>query len=387
MSKIRDLASKSAWQLCKLAPIKKNRIVFSSFNGCGYSDSPKAICDVLLKSGEDLELLWICKDKKAEESLPEGVHPVSCRGIKRLRALASAKVWVDNCRKYESLKRKNQIYMQTWHGFALKKIEQDAEAGLDPDYVAACKKDSAQIDVIVSGSGFMTKLYREKFWYHGAVLETGTPRNDIFYTDHSAVRAKVCKALGLPEDRKLALYAPTFRDDKSTAAYALDAEMVRRKAAENFKGDWTVLIRLHPNVADQAENLFAYDGDHIVNATDYPDMAELLCAAGLLITDYSSSMFDYALTGKPIVQFATDIEAYTKDRDFYFPLDQLPFPLARSNEELETILTDLQPLWTSPDWAEFARENKFCEDGQASVRCAALILQQIKADQKKENKK
>ena len=107
---------------------------------------------------------------------------------------------------------------------------------------------------------------------------------------------------------------------------------------------------------------------------------QLLCAAGLLITDYSSSMFDYALTGKPIVQYATDIDAYQKGRDFYFSLDSLPFPLARSNEELETILTDLQPLWTSPAWAEFSREHEFCEDGQASVRCAALILQQMKKE-------
>ena len=378
MSKLRDLASKSMWQLCKLTPIKKNRIVFSSFNGGGYSDSPKAICEVLRQSGEDLELLWICKDEKAAASLPEGVKPVPYHGMKKLRALASSKIWVDNCRKYESLKRKKQIYMQTWHGFALKKIEQDVEAHLEPEYIAACKKDSAQIDVIVSGSGFMTKLYREKFWYHGAVLNTGTPRNDVFYQDHANMHERVCKALGLPADRKLALYAPTFRGDKNTDAYRLDAEMVRRKAAENFKGDWTVLIRLHPNVAHQSGNLFDYDGDHVVDATAYPDMAELLCAANLLISDYSSTMFDYALTGKPIVQFATDIEEYTKDRDFYFALDQLPFPLARSNEELEKILTDLQPLQNSPAWAEFARENEFCEDGQASVRCAALILQQIK---------
>ena len=378
MSKLRDLASKSMWQLCKLTPIKKNRIVFSSFNGGGYSDSPKAICEVLRQSGEDLELLWICKDEKAAASLPEGVKPVPYHGMKKLRALASSKIWVDNCRKYESLKRKKQIYMQTWHGFALKKIEQDVEAHLEPEYIAACKKDSAQIDVIVSGSGFMTKLYREKFWYHGAVLNTGTPRNDVFYQDHANMHERVCKALGLPADRKLALYAPTFRGDKNTDAYRLDAEMVRRKATENFKGDWTVLIRLHPNVAHQSGNLFDYDGDHVVDATAYPDMAELLCAANLLISDYSSTMFDYALTGKPIVQFATDIEDYTKDRDFYFALDQLPFPLARSNEELEKILTDLQPLQNSPAWAEFARENEFCEDGQASVRCAALILQQIK---------
>ena len=375
MSKLRDFASRS---LSRLTPIKKNRIVFSSFNGSGYSDSPKAICEVLRKSGEDLDLLWICKDEKAAASLPEGVKPIPYKGLKKIRALASAKVWVDNCRKYESFKSKKQIYMQTWHGFGFKKVEQDVEDKLEPAYVAAAKKDSEQIDVFVSGSGYMSKLYREKFWYHGAVLNTGTPRNDIFYQNHAELHEKVCKVLGLPEDRKLALYAPTFRGDKSVDAYQLDAEMVRRKAAENFKGEWTVLIRLHFLVADRSKDLFAYDGDHIVDATSYPDMAELLCAANLLISDYSSSMFDYALTGKPIVQFATDIEEYVKDRDFYFDLEQLPFPLARSNEELEEILTDLQPLQNSSEWAEFARENEFCEDGQASVRCAALILQQIK---------
>ena len=377
---IHDLAVKA---ICKTTPIQNNRIVFDSYNGRGYSDSPKAICEVLLHSGEDLDLVWLCRDEEAEKTLPEGVRAVPNHGMKKLKALASAKVWVDNCRKYENIKRKGQIYLQTWHGFTLKKLEQDVESKLDPAYVKACKTDSAQCDAFISGSGFMTKLYREKFWYKGAVLNTGTPRNDIFYRNHAEFRQKVCKALGLPEDRKLALYAPTFRDDHSTDAYRLDAEMVRRKCEENFKGEWSVLIRLHPNVAAQSADLFAYDGDRLVDATAYPDMQELLCAAGLLITDYSSSMFDYALTGKPIVQFATDIEAYQKGRDFYFPLDSLPFPLARSNEELETILTDLQPLWTSPEWAEFAREHEFCEDGQASVRCAALIIQQIKKENQK----
>ena len=253
-----------------------------------------------------------------------------------------------------------------------------AEAGLEPRYLRACKTDSAQCDAFFTGSGFMEKLYRSSFWYQGPVLRTGTPRNDVFYQDHTALHAKVCKTLGLPEDRKLALYAPTFRADHSVDAYRIDPELVRRKAAENLKGEWTLLIRLHSNVAEQSKGLFAYDGDTLADATAYPDMQELLCAADLLITDYSSSMFDYALTGKPIVRFATDVEAYQKDRDFYFPLEELPFPLARSNEELGEILTELQPLWTSPAWAEFARENEFCEDGQASVRCAAVILQQVK---------
>ena len=377
MSKLRKLASRCVGTALKLAPIHKNRIVFSSMNGRGYSDSPKAICEVLRKNGKDLDLVWLCKDEAAAKSLPEGVRAVPFTGFQHLKALATAAVWVDNCRKYETVKRKGQFYLQTWHGFALKRIEQDAAATLEPEYVEACKRDSAMCDLYISGSGFMSKLYREKFWYHGPVLNTGTPRNDVLYQDRGPIRAKVCKALGLPENRKLALYAPTFRGDHNTDAYGLDAELVRRKAAETFQGEWTVLIRLHPNVASQSADLFAYDGKTVLDATEYPDMMELLCAADLLITDYSSSMFDYALTGKPIVQFATDIEAYRKDRDFYFPLDSLPFPLARSNEELEQILTDLQPLWTSPAWAEFSRANDFCEDGNASVRCAAIIIQQL----------
>ena len=377
---IHDLAVKA---ICKMTPIKHNRIVFDSYYGRGYSDSPKAICEVLRQSGEDLDLVWLCRDEAAEKTLPEGVRAVPNHGMKKLKALASAKVWVDNCRKYETCKRKGQIYMQTWHGFTLKKLEQDVEDKLEPAYLRACKSDSAQCDVMISGSGFMTKLYRERFWYQGPVLNTGTPRNDIFYRNHAEIHAKVCQALGLPEDRKLALYAPTFRDDHSTEAYRLDTALVRRKCEEHFQGQWSVLVRLHPNVASQSGELFAYDGDRLVDVTAYPDMQELLCAAGLLITDYSSSMFDYALTGKPIVQFATDIEAYQKGRDFYFPLDSLPFPLAKSNEELEPILTELQPLWTSPEWAEFAREHEFCEDGNASVKCAAIILQQIKKENTK----
>ena len=377
---IHDLAVKA---ICKMTPIKHNRIVFDSYYGRGYSDSPKAICEVLRQSGEDLDLVWLCRDEAAEKTLPEGVRAVPNHGMKKLKALASAKVWVDNCRKYETCKRKGQIYMQTWHGFTLKKLEQDVEDKLEPAYLRACKTDSAQCDVMISGSGFMTKLYRERFWYQGPVLNTGTPRNDIFYRNHAEIHAKVCQALGLPEDRKLALYAPTFRDDHSTEAYRLDTALVRRKCEEHFQGQWSVLVRLHPNVASQSGELFAYDGDRLVDVTAYPDMQELLCAAGLLITDYSSSMFDYALTGKPIVQFATDIEAYQKGRDFYFPLDSMPFPLAKSNEELEPILTELQPLWTSPEWAEFAREHEFCEDGNASVKCAAIILQQIKKENTK----
>lgn len=364
-----------------LKPIQNNRVVFSSFCGEGYSDSPKAVCEVLRQSGEDLDLVWLCKDEAAAKTLPQGVRAVPAGGAEQLRALASAKVWVDNCLKENAVKKKGQIYMQTWHGFALEKAQGDPAEKRSGAESEAGKRDLAQCDVIISGSGFMTKLYRDVLGYQGTILNTGTPRNDVFYGDHSAVHAKICKAFGLPEDRKLALYAPASRGDRGADAFRLDADMVCRKCEENFKGSWTALICLPADAAAPCDGLFAWNAERIVDASAYPDMQELLCAAGLLISDYSPSMFDYALTGKPVVRFATDLEAYRKGRQFYFRLDQLPFPLAGSNEELEAVLTDIQPLWTSSAWADFTRENEFCEDGQASIRCAAIILQQIKKTQ------
>ena len=372
MSLLRKLAAKAA---CVVTPVKKNRVVFSNCYGRGYADSPKAICEVLRQSGEALDLVWLCRDAEAAKTLPEGVRAVPAYGWKKLRALASAGVWVDNDRKYEKLKRKNQFYLQTWHGFALKKIEKDAEATLSSGYLAACKIDAAQCDLMVAGSGFMEKLYRTSFWYNGPVLKTGTPRNDVFFGDQAAVHAKVCKALGLPEDRKLALYVPAEVEERASAVTHLDAEMVCRKAAETFKGTWTLAIR--PDRGELPAGSYAFDGDRLVDVSHYPDMMELLSAAALLISDDSGSMFDYALTGKPIVRFVPDAKPYQHERDYNFQPEELPFPAAQSNEELEAVLTDLQPLWTSPAWAEFARENDFCEDGEASVRCAALILRQI----------
>ena len=390
---VRDLLIK---YICKITKIKNNRIVFDSFNGIGYSDSPKAICEVLRKSGEDLELYWICRDKAARMSLPKDVHAVPVTGkiksIIKYRILASSKVWVGNCRRYENVKRKGQFYMQTWHGFALKKIEEDIQNKENTespekrkeylDYKRAASTDSAQCDMLVSGSEFMSKIYQKSFFgFNGEVKNIGTPRDDIFFQKdkHSELHAKVCKAMGVPEDRKLVLYAPTFRDSGNSDIYKkLDFEMVRRKCKENFGGEWSVMVRLHPNKRELSKELaYLFDGDVILDATHYSDNQELLCAVELLITDYSSCMFDYALTGKRIALFATDIEAYEMERGFYYPLETLPFPIAQSNEELEKILTVLKPIEKIDKWDNFKLLMGFCENGDASRKCADIILDEI----------
>lgn len=376
---LHDLVSKGLWGICSLMPVDKKKVLFSSYYGRGYSDSPKAIAEALLASGEDVKLCWLVKSEAEAATLPAGITPVNQNNpLERIKAYSTSRVWVDNCRKYVPRKRKGQFYLQTWHGFALKMIEADAPQALEAEYIQGSKNDSRMTDVIVSGSSFMSGLYRNSFWYDGEIEELGTPRNDIFFGETCAALAgKVRDVLGLPSSRRLVLYAPTFRADQNLECYALDAQRLVSACQSRFGGEWTLLVRLHPNIAAKSAGLFPYDGERIVDATAYPDMQELLAGADLLITDYSSSMFDYALTGKPCVQFALDVDHYTRERNFYFPLTGLPFPMARSNEELESLILHYdQTLWEDR-WKQFQLDNGFREDGQASKRCTRWILDRL----------
>lgn len=373
---LRKMASGAVWQACRALPVQKNKVVFSSFGGKGFGDNPKAIAQALLESGADLDLVWLTRDMGI--ALPEGIRPCPFGTPQAVKELSTAKVWVDNSRGGAHFKKKGQRYLQTWHGFALKHIERSCEAQLPESYVNQCKKDSGYIDLIVSNSDFMTKLYREEFWYSGEVARFGSPRNDIFFRDNAALQTRVRRFFGLSEDRKLLLYAPTFRADHSTDCYALDAQAALKACEDRFGGQWTALIRLHPNIASQSAGLFPYDGQRIVDATAYPDMQELLACTDLLITDYSSSMFDYALSGKPCIQFATDIEEYKMDRNFYFPIDGLPFPLARTSQQLVEQIREFEESRCRERWQKFHDDNGFFEDGHAAQRCANWILESMK---------
>ena len=375
---VKEVLIRTLWKVFGTLPLERNAVLFSSFDGRGYSDSPKAIAQALLDSGADVKLYWLVKSQKEAESLPAKIVPVDRNDkLAMIRAYATSRVWVNNCRQFARNKRKGQFYLQTWHGFALKMIEKDAEQALPEEYLHMCRHDGSTTDLMVSGSTFMSDLYRRSFWFDGKVAAFGTPRNDIFFQDNAHLQKKIRDILALPDNRKLILYAPTFRADHSLDAYALDTERLLHSCQQRFGGDWTVLVRLHPGIADKSAGLFPYDGLNIVDATAYPDMQELLAGIDLLITDYSSSMFDYALSGKPCIQFALDIDEYKKDRNFYFPIQNLPFPLAQSNDELQALILSYDADQWTEQWEAFKRHNGFCEDGRASQRCAEWILSKL----------
>lgn len=381
MSTIKKIQKGLSWLACRALPIQNNKVVFSSFYGRGASDNPKAIVDALANSPEKLDIVWLAKDP-AHAGVPDGIRVVPYDTPAAIRELSTAKVWVDNCRKGARYKKKGQYYMQTWHGFALKRIERDVADKLNtPEnaaYAAYAKRDSAQIDVIISNSTFMTKIYQQSFWYDGSVLSYGSPRNDILVHPPVEAKKQVAQALQLPEDCRYILYAPTFRADHSLQAYDLDYHAVCDACEQRFGGKWIVLVRLHPNIMQLAEDL-TFDRKTTFDATAFDDMQLLLSACDVVITDYSSLMFDFALTHRPCFQFATDIDEYKTDRNFYFPIDETPFPLAKSNAEMTQNIRAFDETAYQKDWDAFYKKMGFCEDGQATQRCVQWILNKIKA--------
>ena len=380
MSAVKKIQKGLAWLLYRALPVQKNKVVFTSFYGRGASDNPKAIVDELAKRPEQLDIVWLAKDT-AHAGVPEGVRVVPYDTPAAIREMSTAKVWVDNCRKGARNKKKGQYYMQTWHGFALKRIERDVADKLNtPEnaaYAEYAKRDSAQIDAIISNSTFMTKIYQESFWYHGPVLEYGSPRNDLLVHPSADARKTIAKALHLPEDCRYIMYAPTFRADHSLDAYNLDYHAACHACEQRFGGKWIMLVRLHPGVMQLAKDL-KFDNQVTFDATAFDDMQLLLSACDAVITDYSSLMFDFALTRRPCFQFATDIDAYKTDRNFYFPIDETPFPLAKSNAEMVQHILDFDDAAYQKDWDAFYQKMGFCEDGQATQRCVQWILDKVK---------
>lgn len=351
-----------------LLPKDQRKAVCESYTGRGWSDSPKAIADELLRRG--WKVYWLVRGPEEAASLPPEVTPLAIGSTAAIYHMCTAGVWIDNCRKWGRLyKKPSQRYIQTWHGFPLKRIEGDAASALDGGYVRAARKDSAMCDLFVSNSAFLTDIYRRAFWYDGQVLECGFPRNDILFGPAGPSEQKVRRELRLPAGKRLALYAPTFRRDMGLDVYDLDYGRVCAALSKRFGGDWLILAKLHPNVAEKADQL-ALDPGYVVNASAYADIQELYLACGALVTDYSSVMFDYMNTGKPCFLYVNDLAAYRDDRNFYFGLDSLPFARAEDNAGLEAAILSYDESVQRERAGNFCRELGIRENGTAARQVA-----------------
>ena len=361
------------WKCMTVLPLDRRKAVISDFHGKGFGDSPKYIALALHELDPSFRIVCLCAGDAKRFEAPPFVKKVSLHGIAAAYHQATAKFWIDNCRKNIAVKRKKQFYIQTWHGFALKRIEQDVPAEtIGEAYVRSAKRDSAMIDLILSCSTHMSRVYRESFWYHGEVRQIGAPRNDGIILGSQQEKETIRRVFDIPPDKKMLLYAPTFRDNADTEPYLHDFRQLIAACEERFGGSFVCLVRLHPHAAKKAS--FITYSDMIINASVYPDSQDLLCAADVLVTDYSSVMFDFALSGRPCLLYAADLAAYTRDRNFYFDIEKLPFPLSASADELADKVRgfDATAYQTAVD--AFFEEVGMVREGRASEKAAQFIL-------------
>lgn len=368
--------------LCgKILPLCRRKVVFSSYYGRGFGDNPKYVANALLKSGKRIKLYWVLGNKSEKETLPKNIKPVLKNSFWYYYHYLTAKVWVDNCRSSFPYKKKGQYYIQTWHGFALKRIEGDVEDKLSKAYIDNAKKDSAAIDLIVSEAEFMSEIYRRAFWYDGKIALFGSPRNDVFFNEAvmQSFRQKVFQAFRLDPQKKIVLYAPTFRSDRSLEPYRIDYKRVVEACEERFGGEFVAFARMHPNIMERSTEL-NLEEQGAVDASGYSDMQELLAAADVVISDYSSLMFDFSLSGKPCFMFATDIEDYKSDRNFYFHLEELPFSVGDNNDRLTENIHSFDEKSYQKSLEIFWNRVGMCREGTSSEKCAEHILKICKVN-------
>lgn len=326
--------------ISRLTTIKDNRILCSSYDNTKYSCNPRYITEYLLNNAPGkYEIYWSFANKKIPSSLPAEIRVVKYLSLKYLYVLSTSKFLFSNTRMdiwrdfYK--KRKGQQYVMTWHSsMSIKRVEKDVIDELSPEYVSKAQADSLNCDLILSGCKFRTKIIRNSFWYSGEILEYGTPRNDLLFTaNFSLLKKEICNKYGIPIETKILLYAPTFRTDKSLDWYKFDWTDILSLLESKYNQIFYVLLRLHPNLSRLS---FSYNKTHTIDVTSYHDIHELLCISDILVTDYSSSMFDFSVLKRACFIYASDYEQY--DRGTYLNLAELPFPMAKNSSELLSII-------------------------------------------------
>ncbi|MCI8504518.1 MAG: hypothetical protein HFH00_11955 [Dorea sp.] len=369
------------------SPVEERKILFISSSGKGYMCNGKYITEELLRQGQDVDMVWAVNNMGCK--VPDGVRKVKKDSCEYYHEVATARVWIDNERKDIQIKKRDgQYYIQTWHGSGpLKKVEKDVEDKLSPEYVRIAKHDGEMIDLFLSSTSANSYMYRNSFYSNGEILECGSPRNDVMFQNPPVDRNKVLHSLGI-EDRKakIVLYAPTFRStrEESAETYDLDAERVISELNKKFQGEFIMLLRFHcwdVSEFDRIKKLYV----GCINTTGYEDTQELLAISDVLITDYSSIMWDFSLKRAPVFLYQNDAQQYMDGRGFYCHPDEWPYPRAYDMDGLCKAISEFKQAEYTEKVDAFLKRWSSFDDGFASKRAAARIMDVINNPQKYQN--
>ena len=352
--------------------MRKRTVMFESWRGL-YADSPRALSERLADADPAMRRLWV---SSGENGFPADVSTVARHSPAYFRSLLTTDVLVANDVVSKHLVKGPRVhYVQVWHGTPLKLIGHDERAHSYTGAQAHLKRmdrDVAKWDYLVSPSPACSEMFRSAFAYDGEIWETGYPRNDVLRSPGADTRrAAVRSRLGIPADSLAVLHAPTWRDDERgddggfRQSVLLDPDLLAAALPSGSR----LLLRLHRNVTERPTGT---RGDFVLDVSDHPDIADLYLAADVLVSDYSSAVYDFAVTGKPILLYAPDLDRYRDAvRGMYFDYeDWAPGPVSTSQDDLAANLGDLDEIARAWEARYGAFVERFCphEDGHASDR-------------------
>ena len=360
--------------LCRMFyGVDMEQVVFLSFSGRAYSDNPKAICDCLHTIMPQAKIQWIFTGNKVvEKKLPAWVEVVdSSNTLVYYKTLATCGVLVTNFVLPDIIKSKKQMFIQTWHGDkAFKKVLLDQTKDFVPEQLEGF------CDLAVAGSEYGKRQYESAFRYKGKILMEGTPRNDRLVQNNPEIARALKLNLKIPEETKIVLYAPTLRREAGQSKQKQQIQDLEISATLDLleKKDgckWMCLLRAHPAMVGLSG---AGDDSRIMDVSGYEDMADLLLISDMLITDYSSCAGDFALLKRPLVLYQADRQEYLeKDRTFYFDIDDSPYFVAKNQQELESIITNMTAQKAAENCKAILEFYGDCETGHAAESVAQII--------------
>ncbi|CRZ33344.1 CDP-glycerol glycerophosphotransferase [Herbinix hemicellulosilytica] len=370
--------------LTRILPINKKIILFESNLGRNYTGNPKAIYEEMIRRGLDKKYrcYFILEDMQTE--IPGAAKKIKRNRFRYFFYFAIAGTWISDSRfpKY-IIKRKGCTYIQTWHGTPLKKLALDMDAVYMAgetdinEYKKNFYENAQTWDYLISQNSYSTQIFKRAFGFNKEILEIGYPRNDIlFHKNNKNDIEKLKEMLGLPKDKRIILYAPTWRDNEfyGNGRYKFNPRIDFSLLMKELKEDTVMIVKYHYLVMDQIDwspyrgFIYTYDMSY--------DISMLYLVSDMLITDYSSVMFDYSILKRPMLFYCYDLEEYKNTlRGFYFDfINDAPGPVVETTEELIKAVKVYDYDLYKEKYEAFCRKFNHADDGKASKKVVDLIL-------------
>lgn len=364
-------------QVFKIFSIQQKKVLFYPFNG-NYYCNLKYINKQVKKNQLPIICIWVSGDDIDDFSYPTKVKHIKKNSLMMFYHFYTASVIIFNNGLPSWLyKRHGQTFIETWHGGgAYKKIDTVYKNMQNKWKLMRAQKAWQRIDYIVSSCEKFTKVFKEDTGTNATFLPIGMPRNDIFFDKIQMENANVLvrKIYHIQLKMGIALYAPTFRDNG--IMLDLDVNELLHSLQLRFNKPFVLLVRSHPHLV---KDIFdkVKKPEKIIDVSNYVDMQELLAASDVLITDYSSCMWDFSFTGRPCFIYANDLCSYKKERNFHTPIDEWPFPLAESNVDLENNILNFDQQQYSNKLEQHHVDLGSYENGKASLQICKVLMQLV----------